>query len=255
VRQRESRASTQGDGEPKECRELLHASPEFQDFLLEFRCPQVRHVQAYHDLRSLAESPAGRRTRDPEIRGEGHVPGALDEIPKPVVVALLKPPRGRHGDDHPAFAYAAQLLKDIAAVRRRETVRRSDDNSRRREQNVGGDSPAAGVTLAPTPLTFPGEEIPRDGVRVVPVLARRVDGIYVKWASYRVRTAARRRRAASPGTATSQSPICARRHLSQLFGTMSVRWSWGRSLTGIKVAAALTDILRHRPRPQAITAH
>ena len=48
----------------------------------------------------------------------------------------------------------------------------------------------AGVTLAPTPLTFPGEEIPRDGVRVraVPVLARRADGTYVKWASYRIRT-------------------------------------------------------------------
>jgi hypothetical protein len=48
----------------------------------------------------------------------------------------------------------------------------------------------AGVTLAQTPLTFPGEEIPRDGVRVraVPVLARRPDGTYVKWASYRVRT-------------------------------------------------------------------
>lgn len=48
----------------------------------------------------------------------------------------------------------------------------------------------AGVTLSPTPLTFPGEEIPRDGVRVraVPVLARRADGTYVKWASYRVRT-------------------------------------------------------------------
>lgn len=49
---------------------------------------------------------------------------------------------------------------------------------------------AGGVTLAPTPLTFPGEEIPREGVRVraVPVLARRADGTYVKWASYRVRT-------------------------------------------------------------------
>lgn len=48
----------------------------------------------------------------------------------------------------------------------------------------------AGITLAPTPLTFPGEEIPREGVRVraVPVLARRANGMYVKWASYRVRT-------------------------------------------------------------------
>ncbi|MCZ2262234.1 hypothetical protein [Isoptericola sp. QY 916] len=47
-----------------------------------------------------------------------------------------------------------------------------------------------GVTLAPTPLTFPGEEVPRDGVavRAVPVLARRSDGRYVRWAAYRVRT-------------------------------------------------------------------
>jgi hypothetical protein len=40
----------------------------------------------------------------------------VDEIPKSMVVALLQAPRGRHGDDHPAFAYAAQLFKDIAAV-------------------------------------------------------------------------------------------------------------------------------------------
>jgi hypothetical protein len=47
-----------------------------------------------------------------------------------------------------------------------------------------------GVTLAPTPLTFPGEELPREGVhlRAVPVLARRADGRYVRWAAYRVRT-------------------------------------------------------------------
>lgn len=49
---------------------------------------------------------------------------------------------------------------------------------------------AASVTLAPTPLTFPGEELPREGVhlRAVPVLARRADGTYVRWAAYRVRT-------------------------------------------------------------------
>lgn len=48
----------------------------------------------------------------------------------------------------------------------------------------------AGVTLQPTPLTFPGEEIPRDGVhvRAVPVLARRADGRYARWSSYRVHT-------------------------------------------------------------------
>ena len=36
------------------------------------------------------------------------------EIPKPMVVALLKASRGRHGDDDPPFADAAQLLEDIA---------------------------------------------------------------------------------------------------------------------------------------------
>ncbi len=47
-----------------------------------------------------------------------------------------------------------------------------------------------GVTLSPTPLTFPGEELPREGValRAVPVLARRADGTYVRWTAYRVRT-------------------------------------------------------------------
>ena len=48
----------------------------------------------------------------------------------------------------------------------------------------------AGVTLAPTPLTFPGEELPREGVRVraVPRLARRADGGYARWIGYRVTT-------------------------------------------------------------------
>ncbi|WP_160666252.1 hypothetical protein [Pseudarthrobacter sp. ATCC 49987] len=47
-----------------------------------------------------------------------------------------------------------------------------------------------GITLRPTPLTFPGEELPREGLhlRAVPVLARRADGRYARWAAYRVRT-------------------------------------------------------------------
>jgi hypothetical protein len=32
--------------------------------------------------------PTRRRARDSEVPGDGHVPGALDEMPKPVVVAL-----------------------------------------------------------------------------------------------------------------------------------------------------------------------
>ena len=103
---------------------------------------QVRHVQANDDRRCLPEPPTGRRARDPEIRGDGHVPSALDEMPKPVVVALLRASRGRHRDDHRPFAHAAQLLEILRAVRRRKTVRRSDDNSRRKVQNVRGDSSA-----------------------------------------------------------------------------------------------------------------
>ena len=64
-----------------------------------------------HDLRCLAEPPTGRRARDSEVRGDGHVPGALDEISKPVVVALLK---ASHADAHRPFAHAAQLLEGIA---------------------------------------------------------------------------------------------------------------------------------------------
>ena len=112
VGQLESRASKEDKGEPKECGELLHASPELQDFLVEGRRVQVRHVQAHHDLRCLAEPPTGRRARDSEIRGDGRVPGALDEIPKAVVVAVLRAGRGRHGHDHRPFPHAAQLLED-----------------------------------------------------------------------------------------------------------------------------------------------
>ncbi len=79
--------------------------------------------------------PFGRRARDAEVRGDGHVPGALDEIPKSVVVALLRAGL-RHGHDHRPFPDAAQPLEDIRAVRRR------DDNSRGKVQNVRGDSSA-----------------------------------------------------------------------------------------------------------------
>jgi hypothetical protein len=48
---------------------------------------------------------------------------------------------------------------------------------------------AASTLLRPTPLTFPGEEIPREGVTVtaVPLLARRRDGSYARWTGHRVR--------------------------------------------------------------------
>jgi len=65
VCQGESRGSTEGESEPKQCPERLHASPELQDFLLECRRPQARHVQAHHDLRGLAAPPTGGRAGTP----------------------------------------------------------------------------------------------------------------------------------------------------------------------------------------------
>ncbi len=47
---------------------------------------------------------------------------------------------------------------------------------------------AASLLLEPTPLTFPAEEIPREGVtvRAVPALARRADGTYARWTGHRI---------------------------------------------------------------------
>ncbi len=57
---------------------------------------------------------------------------------------------------------------------------------------LDGDEPIlpSGVLLAPTPLTFPAEEIPREGivVRAVPALARRADGSYARWTGHRIST-------------------------------------------------------------------
>ena len=55
--------------------------PDLQDLVLEFRLAQLCHVEADHHLRRRAEPPTGGRARDAEIRRDGHVPGAVDEIP------------------------------------------------------------------------------------------------------------------------------------------------------------------------------
>ena len=74
-------------------------------------------VTLFHRCECVGDSlrqdpPTGRRARDAEIRGDGHVPGTLDETPKPVVVAALRASRGRHGADHLALPYATQLRED-----------------------------------------------------------------------------------------------------------------------------------------------
>jgi len=45
-----------------------------------------------------------------------------------------------------------------------------------------------GLLLEPTPLTFPAEEIPREGitVRAIPSLARRADGSYARWTRHQL---------------------------------------------------------------------
>ena len=147
ARQRESRGLQQGQHEAEQRRELLDASPQLQDLLPEFRLREVRHIQTDHDRRHRAEPPTRGRARDAEIRGDGHVAGAADEVPQPMVIAPLRAGRGRHGDDHRPFAHAAQLPEDDAGRPPREPDRLRDDNSRGKVQNVRGDSSATKPTV------------------------------------------------------------------------------------------------------------
>jgi excisionase family DNA binding protein len=68
----------------------------------------------------------------------------LDEIPKAVVVALLRASRGRHRNDHRLFSHAAQLLENDG-----ERLSRRDDDSRGKVQNVRGDSSARFLGVSP----------------------------------------------------------------------------------------------------------
>jgi len=115
ARQREAGGAQQDQCEPEQGRKFLDASSELEDFLSEFQLGQVRHVQADHRGRRRAEPPPCRRPRNAAISGDGQVPGALNELAQPVVVALLRARRGRHGNDHRPFHHAAQLPR-----RRRE---------------------------------------------------------------------------------------------------------------------------------------
>jgi hypothetical protein len=125
------------------CRQLAirdpHASPQPQHLLSEFRLREVRHIQADHDGRRRSQPPP-RRARDAKVRRDGHVAGALHEIPEAVVVTLLRAPPARHGPDHRPFPHAAQLLTEDAGGS--ADVRRRDDNSRQEVQNVRTDSSA-----------------------------------------------------------------------------------------------------------------
>jgi hypothetical protein len=77
---------------PKECCELLHTSPQLQDFLLDSDPFRFVTSTLTTTFGCLAEPATAGRAGNPEIRGDGHVPGAVDEIPKPLIVALLRRP-------------------------------------------------------------------------------------------------------------------------------------------------------------------
>jgi hypothetical protein len=90
-------------------------------------------------------------SRDTEIRGHRHVPGALDKIPEPMVMPLLRAGSGRHADDHRP-KLTRSILEDTAGhpPTSDEPPRRvvSDDNSRRELRNVRGDSCARNYEMS-----------------------------------------------------------------------------------------------------------
>src|SRR5438270_51249 len=72
-----------------------------------------------------AAPPTSRRARNPEVRGDGHLPGALNEIPKPVIVALLR--AGRVG----MRMIFGRSLTPLNSSKTFGVVHRRDDHSRR----------------------------------------------------------------------------------------------------------------------------
>ena len=139
VRQREFQASKQGESEAKQCRKLLHASPQLQDLLPEFRLREVRHFQTDHDPRRRVEPATCRRARHSEVRSNGQVPGSLNEVSEPMVITSLWAGRGRHAHDHRRLFHAAQPARGHGGPSA-DVRRRRDYNSRRTVQNVRGDS-------------------------------------------------------------------------------------------------------------------
>jgi hypothetical protein len=85
----------------------------------------LRHIQTDDDRCRFAQPPTRRRARDSQVRRYSHVPGALDQIPKPVVVALLRTGDGWQGNDHRRFRHTA-----LNPSRTMRGLRRRHDNWR-----------------------------------------------------------------------------------------------------------------------------
>ena len=104
----------------------------------EFRRGEVNQVHSHHYSRR-GPIQLGR-ARDPRIGGDRQVPGALDEVPEPMVIAL-RAARGRHPDDDRPILRPLNSSETTAAVAQR------DENWRTRIRNVDGDSSAAMLEL------------------------------------------------------------------------------------------------------------
>jgi hypothetical protein len=102
---------------------LRTPSAELEDLPSKVRLTEVRHVHTDDAPRRRTEPPTGRRARNPEIPGDGRVPGVVDQIPKPVVIAPLRAGRGRHGDDHRPSDHTAQLRREASGFHRCESDR------------------------------------------------------------------------------------------------------------------------------------
>ena len=89
-------------------------------FLLEFRLPSGPSRPGLPRPSVPCRATHRPSSGDAEIRGDGHVPGALDEIPKPVVASLLTAPRGRHGVIIRRSFTPLNYSRTLRAVRHRE---------------------------------------------------------------------------------------------------------------------------------------
>jgi len=71
---------SQGEREPQQGRKPVDASLQRHDLLPKSWLGAVRPVQMHHLGRGRTEPPARRRWRDPVIRRDTDVAGALDEL-------------------------------------------------------------------------------------------------------------------------------------------------------------------------------
>jgi hypothetical protein len=134
VGQLESRTSKEDKGEPKEGGELLYASPELQDLLLEGRRAQVRHVQAHHDFGGLSSHPRAV---------ERGTPRSVAMVTSPVRWTRFRSRWSQRCCGRAVVGMdmiISRSLMPLNSLRTMGSVRRGDHNSRGKAQNVHGDS-------------------------------------------------------------------------------------------------------------------